>query len=192
MSSPEVLKPTSEQGVEAQSAAAERSKELLKQAERSVENSPEQRAERAAEARAEAAKEALMGREAGGAEKRRGNTDSAPSITHATKRQREASYAATMRQIRSEMSAPSRTFSKVIHNKTVERISDAVGTTAARPNAVLAGSVMATFLTLFVFLVAKQYGYRLSGFETIGTFFVGWALGLIYDYARLLFTTKRS
>lgn len=191
MSSPEVLKPTGEQGVETRSAAAERSKELLKQAERSVEASPEQQAERAAEARAEANKEALMSREAGGAEKRRGSTDNTPT-THATKRQREASYAATMRQIRSEMSAPSRTFSKVIHNKTVERVSDAIGTTAARPNAVLAGSVTATFLTLFVFLVAKQYGYRLSGFETIGTFFVGWALGLIYDYARLLFTTKRS
>ncbi len=192
MSSPEVLKSSGEQGVESQSAAAERSKELLKQAERSVEASPEQQAERAAEARAEANKEALMSREAGGAEQRRGNTDGTPSATHATKRQREASYAATMRQIRSEMSAPSRTFSKVIHNKTVERVSDAIGTTAARPNAVLAGSVAATFLTLFVFLVAKQYGYRLSGFETIGTFFVGWALGLIYDYARLMFTTKRS
>lgn len=192
MSSPEVLKPNGEHGVEAQAAAGERSQELLKQAERSVETSPEQQAERAAEARAEAHKEALMGREAGGAEKRRGNSDGAPSLTHATKRQREDSYAATMRQIRSEMSAPSRTFSKVIHNKTVERVSDTVASTAARPNAVLAGSVAATFLTLFVFLVAKQYGYRLSGFETIGTFFVGWALGLIYDYAHLLFTTKRN
>lgn len=192
MSSPEVLKPNSEQGIESQKAAAERSKELLSQAERSVETSPEMQAERAAEARAEANKEALMGREAGGAEKRSANDDSAPSLTHATKRQRKDSYAATMKQIQSEMNAPSRTFSKVIHNKTIERVSDAVGSSAARPNAVLAGSVAATFLTLFVFLVAKQYGYRLSGFETIGTFFVGWALGLIYDYAHLMFTTKRS
>lgn len=192
MSNPEVLKPNNEQAAETQAAAAERSKELLKKAESSVETSPETRAERAAEARTQANKEALLGREAGGAEKRRANTDSSPSRTHATKRQRDASYAATMRQIRSEMNAPSRTFSKVIHNKTVERVSDAIGTTAARPNAVLAGSIAATFLTLFVFLVAKQYGYRLSGFETIGTFFVGWALGLIYDYARLLFITKRN
>lgn len=192
MSSPEILKPSGEHGAEAQKAAGERSKELLEQAERGVESSPELRAERAAEARAEANREALMGRESGGAEKRRGNTDGSPSLTHATKKQREDSYAAVMKQIRSEMNAPSRTFSKVIHNKTVERISDTIATTAARPNAVLAGSIAATFLTLFVFLVAKQYGYRLSGFETIGTFFVGWALGLIYDYARLLISGKRS
>jgi hypothetical protein len=91
-----------------------------------------------------------------------------------------------MKQIQSEMSVAGRTFSKVIHHPAIERFSDAMASSAARPNAVLAGSMAATFLTLFVFIVAKQYGYRLSGFETIGTFFVGWALGLLYDYAQLL------
>lgn len=190
MSSPEILKSNGEHGVEAQNAAAERSKELLTQAERSVESSPEKQAEQAAEARAEANKEALMSRESGGAESRR-PTDSAPSLTHATKRQRNDSYERTMRQIQSEMNASSRTFSKVIHNKTVERVSDVIGSSAARPNAVLAGSVAATFVTLFVFVIAKQYGYQLSGFETIGTFVLGWSLGLVYDYALLLFPRKR-
>lgn len=190
MNSPEVYKGNVEQGAEAQKAAAERSKELLTQPERSVEASPEKQAERAAEARAEANKEALMSREAGGAESRRA-TDSAPSLTHATKRQRTDSYERTMKQIQSEMNASSRAFSKVIHNKTVERFSDVVGSSAARPNAVLAGSVAATFLTLFVFVIAKQYGYQLSGFETIGTFIIGWSIGLIYDYAQLLFPRKR-
>lgn len=191
MGSPEILTPRGEQGAELQEAAAKQSKELLKSAERSVEASPEKQAERAVEARNEANKEALMSRETGGAEKRRANTDATPSLTHASKRQREASYKSTMRQIQSEMSAPSRTFSKIIHNRVIERASDAVGSTAARPNAVLAGSMAATFLTLFVFLVAKQYGYSLSGFETIGTFFLGWAIGLIYDYAKLIFSVRR-
>lgn len=190
MGNPEIITPNSERSPESQSAAAERSKELLKRAERSGESSPESRAERAAEARNEA-QEALLGRESGGAEKRRANTDITPALGHASKRQRKDSYKSTMKQIQSEMNAPARTFSKVIHNKSVERLSDVVGASAARPNAVLAGSIMATFLTLFVFLVAKQYGYRLSGFETIGTFVLGWALGLIYDYARLMFATRR-
>ncbi len=191
MGNPEILTPKGEQGAEQQNAAAERSKELLKTVERSVEASPEQQAERAQEARSDANKEALMSREVGGAEKHRANNDAAPSLTHATKRQREASYKSTMKQIQSEMNASSRTFSKVIHNRVIEQVSDAVGSTAARPNAVLAGSMAATFLTLFVFLVAKQYGYRLSGFETIGTFFLGWAIGLIYDYAKLMFSVRR-
>ena len=191
MGNPEILKPQGEQGAELQEAAARQSKELLKSAERSVEASPEKHGERAAEARNEANKEALMSREVGGAEKRRANIDATPSLTHASKRQREASYHSTMKQIQSEMSAPNRAFSKVIHNKVIERTSDAIGSTAARPNAILAGSMAATFLTLFVFLVAKQYGYRLSGFETIGTFFLGWAIGLIYDYAKLMISIRR-
>lgn len=189
MGNPEILNPGGERGVESQAAAAERSKELLKQVEKSVENSPETKVERVGQARAEA-KEALMSREAGGAEKRRTNADTTPSLPHASKKQRKDSYENTMRQIQSEMSKPSKTFSKVIHNKTVERVSETVGASVARPNAVLAGSMMATFLTLFVFIVAKQYGYRLSGFETIATFLLGWAIGLIYDYARLMFAKK--
>ncbi len=191
MGNPEIITPKGEQSAELQETAAKQSKENLKNAERSVEASPEQQAERANDARNEANKEALMSREVGGAEKRRANTDAAPSLTHASKRQREASYKSTMKQIQSEMSAPSRAFSKILHNRVIERTSDAIGSTAARPNAVLAGSMAATFLTLFVFLVAKQYGYRLSGFETIGTFFVGWAIGLIYDYAKLMISVRR-
>lgn len=190
MDNREVLSPTNERNGENQNGAAERSQELLKNAERSVETSPEKQAERVGEARAEA-KEALMNREAGGAEKRRGGTDTTPALPHATKKQRKDSYESTMKQIQSEMKASSRTFSKVIHNKTVERASDAVAVTVARPNAVLAGSMTATFLTLFAYLVAKHYGYHLSGFETIGTFILGWSLGLIYDYAKLMFSTRR-
>lgn len=190
MNSPEKLSPNNETTGEIQKAAAERSKELLGGPERSVEKSGESQAERAAEARAAASKEALMSRERSGTEKKRASIDGT-SLTHATKKQRKDSYTSTMRQIQSEMNTSSRTFSKVIHNKTVERVSEAIGSTAARPNAVLAGSVAATFLTLFVFIIAKQYGYRLSGFETIGAFALGWALGLIYDYARLMFSTKQ-
>jgi hypothetical protein len=189
MSSPEVLKPSGEHGVEVSEAAGEQLKKLQEQLEKKAETGGENKGERVESARRET--EAVFSREQG-REAKRGGEPSMSSVRHATKRQREESFEATMKQIRSEMGAPARTFSKVIHNKTVERVSDAVGNTLARPNAVLAGSTAATFLTLFVFLIAKQYGYRLSGFETIGTFFVGWALGLIYDYARLMFSTRQN
>lgn len=189
MANPEIIR-GGEHGVETQKAAAERSAELLKSAERSAESSPEQQAERAEIARSEANKEALMSREVGGAEKRRDNVDSTPTLTHATKKQRADSYKHTMDQIRSEMTPAARSFSKLIHHKTIERVSERVGDTVARPNAVLAGSVAATFLVLFVYVIARQYGYRLSGFETIGTFALGWALGLIFDYAKLMFARR--
>lgn len=187
MGNPEVIKPTGEHGVEAQDAAGEQLKKLQEQLETKAESS-ENKGEKLESARLET--EAAFSRESG-KESKAGGEPTASGVRHATKRQRSDSYAATMRQIQSEMSGSSKAFSKFIHNPSVEKLSDAVGSTVARPNAILAGSMMATFLTLFVFLVAKQYGYRLSGFETIGTFFVGWSLGLIYDYAKVMFSGKR-
>lgn len=108
------------------------------------------------------------------------------------KSERVASYKRTMTQIQSEMSAPSRAFSKVIHNKAIEKTSDVAGATIARPNAILAGSIFAFAFTLATYLIAKHYGYPLSGFETIGSFIVGWIAGLLFDYFRIMITGKRS
>lgn len=188
MGNPEVIKPSGEHGVEARDTAGEQLKKLQEQLERTSEPG-ENSGEKLDSARRET--EAAFSPESG-KESRTGGEPTASGVGHASKRQRKDSYATTMKQIQSEMNSSSRTFSKFIHNPSIEKLSEAVGATVARPNAVLAGSVAATFLTLFVFLVAKQYGYRLSGFETIGTFFVGWSLGLIYDYARLMTISRRN
>lgn len=108
-----------------------------------------------------------------------------------TKAGRVAAYDRTMKEVQSEMSAPSRTFSKVIHNKAVEKTSEVVGATIARPNAILSGAVFALLLTLAFYLTTKYFGYTLSGFETIGAFILGWAIGLLYDYLRLMISGKR-
>ena len=111
---------------------------------------------------------------------------------HATKKQRKSSYKKTMDQVQSELSAPSRAFSKVIHTPAVEKTSDAIGGTIARPNALLAGAITATFLSLAVYLVARYYGYPLSQSESIIAFALGWALGIIYDYSRLMVRGRRG
>lgn len=188
MGNPEILQPGSERGVEASDAAGEQLKKLQEQVEKRSEKN-ENTGEKLESARKET--QAAFSKEAG-RETKQGGEPSAPRTSHATKRQRKDSYEATMRQIRSEMGAPSRTFSKVIHNPAVEKVSEVFGNTAARPNAVLAGSVSATFLTLAIYLVAKHYGYRLSGFETIGMFLVGWLLGLVYDYTRIMMSGRRG
>lgn len=109
----------------------------------------------------------------------------------ASKRERAASYDKTMQEVRSQMSAPSRAFSAFIHNPVVEKVSDAVGGTIARPNAILAGAGFAFLFTLAIYLVARFNGYPLSGTETIASFAAGWVLGLVFDYFRLLILGKR-
>lgn len=108
------------------------------------------------------------------------------------KSERDASFKASMKEIQSHMSASSRNFSKVIHNKAVEKTSETVGATIARPNAILSGAVAAFIFTLGVYLVAKNFGYPLSGFETIGAFLLGWILGLCYDFLRIMITGRKS
>lgn len=109
-----------------------------------------------------------------------------------TKSERAASYKKTMKQVQGELSPIDRAFSKFIHNKAVERVSDAVGATIARPNAILVGSITAFVFTLVIFLVARYYGYPLSGTETIAAFGLGWLVGLLFDYLRLEFTGGKS
>jgi hypothetical protein len=40
-------------------------------------------------------------------------------------------------------------------------------------------------------LVAKHYGYRLSGFEAIGAFIAGWLVGILYDFFKVMITGKK-
>ena len=88
------------------------------------------------------------------------------------------------------MSPSSRQFSKFIHHKAVERVSDAVGSTVARPNAILSGSICAFILTLIVYVTARYNGYPLSGTETIAAFAIGWVLGMVFDYFKVLINNK--
>ena len=108
-----------------------------------------------------------------------------------SKKEQDAAFADTMRTTRSQMSPGGRAFSKVIHNKAVEATSEAAGKTIARPNAILAGSFLASVLVLAVYLLARYYGYPLSGSETMVVFAAGWLLGIVYDYIKAMVTGGR-
>ena len=108
-----------------------------------------------------------------------------------TKRDKQASYDATMREARTHMSGPSRAFSKAIHNPVVEKVSDAIGGTIARPNAMLSGALLAFLFTLGFYLVARMNGYPLSGTETIAAFILGWVVGLAYDFIKVMIAGRR-
>lgn len=138
-------------------------------------------------ARSEAEQEAIAGREAAPGEHKTHDDGAAP-LPH---RNRKESYEHTMKNVQSEMSAPARAFSKVIHNPIVERTSEVVGATVARPDAILSGSVFACLLVLGLYVLARYNGFALSGFETIGAFVVGWAIGIVFDLLRAAITGKK-
>lgn len=166
----------------------ERSKDLQNERERAAaERGPEQNVDRLKETAEKAAEKeaAPADKEVAPLEKRRD--------TPAQRRSKaKASYKKTMKETQGQLSAPSRTFSKVIHNPAVEKTSEVVGSTVARPNAILAGSLTAFLFTLAIYVVAKYYGYPLSGSETIAAFILGWIVGLLVDYLRVMITGKKA
>jgi hypothetical protein len=113
-------------------------------------------------------------------------------IKRATKAQKKAEYKKTLNAIQKDMNPAERTFSKVIHNPVIEATSEVAGNTVARPAALLAGSLTALIMVSIVYVIAKHYGYALSGFEWIATFLLGWAVGLIIDWVRVEILGKKA
>ncbi len=109
-----------------------------------------------------------------------------------TKAQLRSSFKSQMKDVQSEMNAGDKLVSKFIHIPIVESIADRAGSTIARPNALLSGSIAAFIGVTLSYFIAKHYGYQLSGFETIGAFIVGWVIGILYDYFSVIFRRKRD
>lgn len=186
------------QGPETKDMNAEQLESYLK-AEASVERAAEKsKIENGADAEQDARKEALkeaISVERGSAEKKAKEPAGSPAKRRhgvVSKKEREASYKHHMKQLQSELTPAQRTFSRFIHNPVVEKTSEVVGSTVARPNAILAGAIVAFFLVLAVYVVSKFYGYTLSGFETIGAFIAGWILGILYDFFKVMITGKKA
>ncbi len=102
------------------------------------------------------------------------------------------SYKKTLKQVQKELSPSNYIFSKLIHNEVIEKSSDFISFTIARPNAVLSGSIMAFVVTLSVYLLSKTIGYQLSGSESIIAFIIGWIAGIVFDYLKIIFTGKKD
>lgn len=108
-----------------------------------------------------------------------------------TKREKEQAFATTIDEARRHMSPVGRSFSRFIHHPVVEKTSDVVGSTIARPNAIAMGAIFAFLFTLAIYLIAHNNGYPLSGTESIAAFIAGWLFGQLFDYFKTLITGKR-
>lgn len=171
------------------------SAEHYENAEKNIEAKSEhvESGEKAAEKARVEALETAISVEKGSAEKKTKTSDTPTPRRRGgiSKKEKTASYKKHMKQVQAELPPAQRAFSKIIHAPVIEKTSEVVGGTVARPNAILSGAVVAFVLVLAVYLVAKHFGYVLSGFETIGAFIIGWVIGILYDYFKVLVTGKK-
>lgn len=190
MNNPEQSMPSAERLADVGEASEKAAERLKNRLENSPETTAKNKQERLRGARKET--EATFAKESG-REKKSGGEPSASSmqaVRKVTKAQKKTAYQKTLQQAQSHMSLPARTFSKLIHTPIVEKTSETIGSTIARPNAILMGGLSSLLLVSSVYLIAKHYGYNLSGGETMVAFGLGWVLGLVIDYARLILSNR--
>jgi hypothetical protein len=90
-------------------------------------------------------------------------------------------YAETLASVQRKLSPVSRSFSRVIHTPVVEKTSEVLEKTVARPS-ITAGALWTALLVGAVFyFTARRYGYALSGSEITLSFLIGGVLGLILE-----------
>ena len=163
----------------------EKQAERLRSPERSVEQDADKSKHEALEQARSVEKEAKLDRRV---ERPEAKADLPPN----SKAARRQAFDSIMDEVRSDMPPVQRAFSKFIHAPMVEKVSDAAGKTVARPNAILAGSLTAFVTVLLVYLVARYYGYPLSGSETMLAFAGGWLVGIVFDFLRVMVTGRHN
>jgi hypothetical protein len=154
---------------ELESAAREQMERL-----RHHENSPEHDQER----RAEAAREAIHHQEQAPEPQPAPETENHAPDSH---RQLlpKLNFQDTMRSMQRHLSPASRTFSKIIHTPAVEKTSEALEQTVSRPSVTLGATWTALIVGGLAYLVARHYGYHLSGSELLFSFLVGGIIGIL-------------
>lgn len=118
--------------------------------------------------------------------------EDAPAPILGTQRQLKLdAYKRTVRKVRSNLNATERTFSKVIHHRTIEPVSEIGSKTIARPSGILGGALTALVGSSIVLLMSKHYGfqYNLSVFVILLT--VGFVAGISIELLLRILHRKR-
>lgn len=103
---------------------------------------------------------------------------------HAIKRE---SYKSLLKHTQNKLPVLKRQFSKLIHQKQIETISNISGQTVARPSGLLGGGLGALAGSITLLYYSKYYGFRYNYAFFLITFLCGFLLGLFVEFlVRLL------
>jgi hypothetical protein len=95
---------------------------------------------------------------------------------------KKTAYKQSLKRIQSQLPTKrSRAFSRVIHNRAVENISEVAGKTVFRPSITLGLSLGALIGGTGIYLIARHYGYGISGSEFLFAGLVGGVIGIIVE-----------
>ncbi len=97
----------------------------------------------------------------------------------------------TLARVRHHLSKPSKTLSKIVHQPTVQAVSEVGAKTVARPSGLLAGSLCAFIGSSVIFYLSKHYGFEYNYLLFFVFFVSGFFIGLIIEIVLRLFKRRR-
>lgn len=160
-------------------------RERLEQLKQTPEAAPE-----AAKQRAEAAREVINRPDAGLQPPAAEAAPPAPRPTLAAHLDHALNYNQTLASLQRHLSPVARAFSHVIHAPAIEKSSEALETTVARPS-ILNGAIWGAFLVgLIFYITARTYGFPLSGSEMLLALAGGAVTGLALEGIGRLFRRR--
>ncbi len=143
-------------------------------------SSPEAAAEQAQQ-RAEQAREAIKQQDAEPEPANQSETAAPASPPMSLHLDQLLNYRNTLSSLQQRLSPASRAFSRVIHTPVVERTSEVLEGTIMRPSVIAGATWTAAIVGLIFYVVARYYGYPLSGSEMLAALLGGAVLGLIVE-----------
>lgn len=187
----EQLRPNAEHGerhevIDASAEARENLERIHSKAEK-AEHDPLQKHIESLQASVES--QAISGKEISGADTAAEQTTQSFGIS---KELKADTYKHTLKRIRSHLKTPEKAFSKIIHQPVIERTSNGLSKTVARPSAFLGGSFFALLGSAVLLYMSRHYGFTYNYAAIFAVFAVGFAVGLILELLYKLLTRKRS
>jgi hypothetical protein len=115
-------------------------------------------------------------------------TDEAGYIT---RKHKQDALKRTLRHISRELSPSQRVFSKIIHNRVVDTVSEVGSKTVARPSALLGGGMGAFIGSSVLLFYAKKYGFRYNFTAFLLLFVLGFGIGIAFELLIKLLRKRR-
>lgn len=105
---------------------------------------------------------------------------------------RSESYNRKLKQVQSKLSAPERSFSKLVHQRFVSGVSDAGAKTIARPAGILGGGIAALVGSVVLVYMTRHYGFAYNYLVFFMLFGIGYVAGLLVEILVKLFNRRRT
>ncbi len=123
-----------------------------------------------------AEKHAIAGKEVSAGENEHTNNQHPAMIG---KHLKDMAFSRALTRARKKLSTPSRVFSRFVHLAPIDKASEVLGKTVARPSGMLGGAIIAFLGTSALLWITRHYGYEYNYLLVIILFAMGMAVGLL-------------